>query len=141
MRITVQLVDARSETVWSETYDRTLDDIFAVQDEIAASVLEELQITLLGAAPKAEEVDPEAYALFLRAKRILDERNTLETFSIADGFLRQALDIEPEYARAIIELARLRHQEPACHAHWPWWQHLHAMKNRQSHPLRSKTAC
>jgi len=110
VRITVQLIDARAETVWSEIYDRTLDDIFAVQDEITASVLEELQVTLLGAAPTADRVDPDAYALFLQAKRILDGRNNEETFALAEGFLRQALDIEPEYVRPLIELARLRHQ-------------------------------
>ena len=55
VRITAQLIDARSDThLWSETYDRTLDDIFAVQDEIAAAVVEQLKITLLGAAPKAK---------------------------------------------------------------------------------------
>ncbi len=111
IRISVQLVDARAETVWAETYDQTLDDIFAVQDEIAASVLEQLQVTLLGTAPKADEVDPQAYNLFLQAKGILDEQNTPETFAIAEGLLRQASEIEPDIARAIVELARLRHQE------------------------------
>jgi len=111
VRITVQLVDARSDTVWAETYDQTLDDIFAVQDEIAASVLEQLQVTLLGAAPKADQIDPQAYNLFLQAKGILDQQNTPETFAIAEGLLRQAREIEPDFARAIVELARLRHQE------------------------------
>ena len=54
VRITAQLIEARSDThEWSHTYDRTLDDIFAVQDEIAAAVVAQLKITLLGAAPKA----------------------------------------------------------------------------------------
>ena len=110
VRISVQLVDARAETLWSDSYDRTLDDIFDVQDEIAARVLEQLQVTLLGAAPQADEVDPQAYNLFLQAMGILDERNTPETFAIAEGLLRQALEIERDFARAIVELARLRHQ-------------------------------
>jgi len=52
VRITAQLIEAHSDThLWSETYDRTLDDIFAIQDEIAATVVERLKVTLLGAAP------------------------------------------------------------------------------------------
>ena len=63
IRITAQLIDARSDThLWSETYDRQLDDIFAIQDEIAATVVEQLKIALLGAAPHVKVTDPEAYA-------------------------------------------------------------------------------
>jgi adenylate cyclase len=52
VRITAQLIEARSDThLWSETYDRSLDDIFAIQDEIAAAVVAQLKITLLGAPP------------------------------------------------------------------------------------------
>ena len=69
LRITAQLVRATdSSHLWAQTYDRELDDMFAVQDEIAAAVCEQLKIKLLGAAPKAEEADPEAYALFLQAR-------------------------------------------------------------------------
>ena len=60
VRITAQLIEARTDThLWSETYDRPLDDIFAVQDEIAAAVVAQLKLKLLGAAPKAKDVDPE----------------------------------------------------------------------------------
>jgi TolB-like protein len=70
VRITAQLIRASdSSHLWSETYDRTLDNIFAIQDEIAAAVVEHLKITLLGETPKAHVVDPEAYALFLQAIR------------------------------------------------------------------------
>src|SRR5207342_581906 len=62
VRITVQLIKASTDThLWSQTYDRKLDDIFAVQDEIAADVVKQLKITLLGAAPKARTTDPEAF--------------------------------------------------------------------------------
>ena len=47
VRITAQLIDARSDShIWSENYDRTLDDIFGIQDEIAAAVVERLKVTL-----------------------------------------------------------------------------------------------
>ncbi len=73
IRITVQLIDARTDThLWSETYDRTLDDVFVIQDEIAAEVVARLKIELLGSAPIAKKVNPQAFALYLKARRILD---------------------------------------------------------------------
>src|SRR6266480_4123178 len=68
VRITAQLIRAGTDThLWSQTYDRKLDDIFAIQDEIAADVVKQLKVTLLGAAPKALTTDPEAYTLYLQA--------------------------------------------------------------------------
>ena len=59
VRITAQLIRAATDThQWSETYDRTLDDIFAVQEEIAAAVVSQLKITLLGATPKVHKTKP-----------------------------------------------------------------------------------
>ena len=55
LRITAQLVRTADSThLWSERYDRPMDDIFAVQDEIANAIVSELKIKLLGAAPKAK---------------------------------------------------------------------------------------
>jgi hypothetical protein len=71
VRITAQLIKAGTDThLWSQTYDRKLDDIFAIQDEIAADVVKQLKVTLLGAAPKARPIDPEAYALPLLCPRL-----------------------------------------------------------------------
>jgi len=71
LRITAQLIEARSDThLWSETWDRPLDDIFAIQDEIAATVVEQLKVTLLGAVPQVQETDPEAYALNLQVRHL-----------------------------------------------------------------------
>lgn len=72
LRVTAQLLDARSDThLWSETYDRPLADIFAVQDEIAAAVVAALKLELLGAPPRARPVDPQAHALTLQARYVL----------------------------------------------------------------------
>jgi adenylate cyclase len=107
VRITAQLVDAGSDThLWSETWDRTLDDIFAVQDEIAAEVADRLEVTLLGNAPKVAATDPEAYALFLQGRQ-LGRQRTPEGFRRAEEVLQQALEIEPDYAPAWSELARV----------------------------------
>ncbi|MDX1459669.1 MAG: hypothetical protein R3348_01265, partial [Xanthomonadales bacterium] len=106
VRVTAQLIEAKSDThLWSETYDRTLDDIFAIQDEIAAAVVEQLKITLLGDVPQTREVDPEAYSLYLQARH-------LGSLGSADGYeqsielFKQALDVEPQYAAAWEGLSR-----------------------------------
>jgi len=100
VRITAELIDARSDThLWSETYDRPLDDIFAVQDEIASAVVEQLKIRLLGAAPKAKATDPRAYALFLQGRQLARQR-TAVSFTQAISLYQQALAIDPGYAAA-----------------------------------------
>jgi len=71
VRITAQLVKADDGYhMWSETYDRSLDNIFAIQDEISAAVVAALKIELLGEAPKSEVVNPEAYALWMKGRYI-----------------------------------------------------------------------
>jgi tetratricopeptide (TPR) repeat protein len=105
VRITAQLINAATDThLWSETYDRKLDDIFAIQDEIAADVVKQLKITLLGAAPKARTTDPEAYALYLQAVQ-LGRQSTAEAFQQSDALLQKALAIDPRYAPAWAALA------------------------------------
>ena len=115
MRISVQLVKvADGYHLWSETYDRTLDDIFAVQDDIAQSVVKELRTTLFGesdakaeqqasaqvaAAVKGRTTDPEAHRLFLQGRHFIDRR-TREDSARGIGYLKQALEIDPEFALA-----------------------------------------
>lgn len=100
IRITVQLIDALSDThLWSESYDRELDDIFAVQDEISQAVVDELRIRLVGGAPRAQVVDLEAYALVLKARYFFTKWGK-ENFEKSLVALEQALAIEPEYAEA-----------------------------------------
>jgi TolB-like protein len=71
VRITAQLIEAGSDVhMWSETYDRELDDIFAIQDEIAQEVVKALHIQLLGDAPTATSTNVEAYQLYLRGKHL-----------------------------------------------------------------------
>jgi serine/threonine protein kinase/TolB-like protein/Flp pilus assembly protein TadD len=113
VRITAQLIAADSDThLWSETYDRKLDDIFAIQDEIAADVVKQLKVTLLGAAPKAREADPEAYALYLQAVQVARQR-TAASFEESDALLEQVLKLDPDYAPAWTELARNYTEETA----------------------------
>jgi TolB-like protein/class 3 adenylate cyclase/Flp pilus assembly protein TadD len=105
VRITAQLIKAGTDThLWSQTYDRKLDDIFAIQDEIAGEVVKQLKVTLLGAAPKARTTDPEAYALYLQAVQ-LGRQNIAEAFKQSDALLRKVLVIDPRYAPAWDRLA------------------------------------
>jgi len=105
VRITAQLIDVRSDThLWSDTWDRTLDDIFSIQDEIAADVVEQLKVTLLGDVPKATETDPAAYALFLQARQ-LGRQFTAAGLEQSIALYEQALEIDPDYAAAWAGLA------------------------------------
>ncbi len=100
IRVTAQLIDARSDShLWSETFDRSLDDIFSIQDEIAQAVVAQLKITLLGEAPKVAETDPQAYALYLQGRE-LSSRGSTETDEQAIALMEQVLAIDPEYAPA-----------------------------------------
>jgi TolB-like protein len=76
VRITAKLVRASdSSHLWSQTYDRPMSDVFKVQDEIAGTVVAQLKIKLLGAAPKLRVTDPKAYALFLQAREVMRQYN------------------------------------------------------------------
>ena len=105
IRITAQLIKADDGYhLWSESYDRSLDNIFAIQDEISAAVVAALKVELLGEVPKAEVVNAEAYTLFLKA-RYLYSKWGKENFENAIEAFRQALIIEPEYADAWASLS------------------------------------
>jgi TolB-like protein/Tfp pilus assembly protein PilF len=104
VRITAQLIDAVSDKhLWSQTYDRKLDDIFAIQDEIAADVVKHLQLTLLGPAPKARPTDPEAYRLYLRGRDFLV--GTDQEMDKSIDYFQQAIARAPDYAMAHAGLA------------------------------------
>ena len=106
IRVTAQLIKADDGYhLWSETFDRDLDNIFAIQDEIATEVVAQLKVTLLGEVPTTSVIDPEAYALFLRGRQL---SRTLSAENLQQGIdlYEQALVIEPEYVDAWAELTR-----------------------------------
>jgi TolB-like protein/Flp pilus assembly protein TadD len=106
VRITAQLIRAgEGFHLWSETYDRKLDDIFKIQDEIAAEVVKQLKVRLLGAAPTVRQTDPKGYMLYLQAVQ-LGRQNTPEAFAQSDELYRQVLQIDSRYAPAWRELSR-----------------------------------
>jgi TolB-like protein len=116
MRISVQLVKVTDGyQLWSETYDRTLEDIFAVQDDIAQSVVKELRTTLLdqvadarvgnevtaavAAAVKGRSTNPEAHRLFLQGRHFIDRMND-DDIAKGIGYLQEALVLDPGFALA-----------------------------------------
>ena len=106
VRIAVQLVRATDGAqLWTQTYDRNLDDIFRVQDEIAATVVDQLKIKLLK-APTVTPVDPRVYALVLQAQALLDQQSK-EGRAQALVVFKQALSIAPNEARAWAGLGRV----------------------------------
>jgi serine/threonine protein kinase/Tfp pilus assembly protein PilF len=121
VRINVQLVKvADGYHLWSETYDRTLDDIFAVQDDIARSVVKELRVALLGEtadseasdraraevsrAARGRATDPEAHRLYLLARHFMDQLSRDSTAK-AIAYLEQAVERDPGFALAWTELS------------------------------------
>lgn len=112
IRITAQLIDARTDThIWSETYDRELDDIFLIQDEISANIVEQLKIRLFGALPSARPIDSAAYELYLRARFIIQTEKA-DSYRAAQKFLNEVLTIEPNYIPALNQLARVYYRVP-----------------------------
>lgn len=107
VRITAQLIEARSDThLWSKTYDRKLDSIFRIQDEIAAAVVDGLKITLLGTIPGARETGPDVYSLYLRGKYLITPpQGDKEDLEKAITAFEQALAIDPDYAPAWLGLS------------------------------------
>jgi serine/threonine protein kinase/Tfp pilus assembly protein PilF len=104
LRITAQLSAAEDgRNIWSERYDRTLDDVFAVQDEIARTIVSTLRTTFLAdiadPTPQRYTHNLEAYSLYLKGRYCWNKRSqegVLESIS----FFKQAIEHDPEYALA-----------------------------------------
>jgi len=100
VRITAQLIEASSDVhMWSESYDRELDDIFAIQDEIARKVVAVLHVQLLGAPPATRETDAGAYTAYLQGQHFLQLENTQGRAAAHEAF-NKAIEIDPTYAPA-----------------------------------------
>jgi TolB-like protein len=106
VRITAQLIDTRSGYhLWSETYDRKLTSIFAVEDEISRAIADKLQVQLAGAGGQAlfarQSIDPRAHDFYLRGLTLLAARSV----DAAVAAFQQSVAIEPDYAQAWAMLA------------------------------------
>ncbi len=103
VRITAQLIRADDGFhLWSEAYDRKLENIFAIQDDIASQIAGALQVSLGISAPQSTRptrtVNPEVYDLYLRARTLFRQRGAGVVEAIE--LFEQALAIDPEFAPA-----------------------------------------
>jgi TolB-like protein len=112
VRITAQLIKVEDGFhLWSETYDREMADIFAVQDEIARSVAGALKVALLrGKTPASRGTSPEAYNAYLQG-RYFYERGSKADWEKAVSYYEQATSLDPEYAPAWAGLSEVRRQQ------------------------------
>jgi TolB-like protein len=113
VRINAQLVDAVSgDHLWAERFDRSLEDIFGVQDEVTGKIVEALLGRLSAPPPRNRPRNLEAYDLCVRARRLMDD--TPQAAREAHLMLTRAVSLDPEYAEAYRWLAL---------NHWMGWVH------------------
>jgi tetratricopeptide (TPR) repeat protein len=105
VRITTQLINASDGYhLWSETYDRRITDVFAVQDEIAAAVVRALKLLAHPGAQARRTASVEAHDLYLRGLYFWNLR-TIESLTRAVEFFRTAIQADPDYALAYVGLS------------------------------------
>src|SRR2546427_6955216 len=106
IRITAQLINARNGFhIWSDTFERELQGVFAVQDEITRSIVDALKIKLAVAPPARTRQNTEAYDLYLKGlyfSNKSDEQSLRKSLTL----FQRALDIDPNFARAWTGIAK-----------------------------------
>jgi eukaryotic-like serine/threonine-protein kinase len=109
LRVTAQLINVEDGFhLWSQRYDMEMHDVFAIQDEITAAIVENLKVKLLAgettALRKRSTEDPEAYKLYLKG-RYFYARPSPESYERALACYRAAIDKDPNFALAYVEIA------------------------------------
>ena len=108
LRITAQLIDAAAGShLWSRTFDRTLNDVFAIQEEIAMAVSGAMSVSLdVGAMARTRggTTNLEAYDKYLRARALDRQRGTSDDLVQAAQYYREAVALDPAFIRAASDL-------------------------------------
>ena len=120
VRVSAQLIDGKTGgQLWSERWDRDLDDIFELQDELSEAIVGALKLKMLPQEKKAIEdrgtTSIEAYDLFLRARSLAATTLDLQDFEKSQQLLQQALAIDPEFSAALNQQALLYHLSMVLH--------------------------
>jgi tetratricopeptide (TPR) repeat protein len=126
VRISVQLIDAiGGDHIWAERFDRNLEDIFGVQDEVTTKIVEALVGRLAESPSRNRPKSLEAYDLCVRGRSLVSAFNSSpEALREAQILLNQAVSIDPEYAEAFRWLAFV---------HWQIWaQSIDPTENNRS---------
>jgi len=105
VRVTAQLVDTRTGShLWAERFDRELEDIFAVQDEVTRRIVTSIEPMLaaesLQLAKRKPPEDMQAYDYYLKAKSLVDMAQTAADLREGRELCNQAIQIDPSFARA-----------------------------------------
>jgi tetratricopeptide (TPR) repeat protein len=124
LRITTQLVEVRTRhSVWAERYDRQMEDVFAIQEEISLSIAKALEITL---SPQEEKViakkptaNPQAYDFYLRGRNYLRQRQ----FEYALAMYQEAVKLDPDFALAYAGIGHV-------------WGHMHEFQGQNPEYIR-----
>src|SRR5438876_1187545 len=107
VRVTAELINARSGFhLWTETYDRELEGVFALQDEITRSIVDALKIKLAVSLPVHEQRNTEAYELYLQG-RFFSNKSSEADLRRALGFFQGALEKDPTFSRAWTGIAKV----------------------------------
>jgi TolB-like protein/tetratricopeptide (TPR) repeat protein len=111
IRVTAQLIRGATDThFWSETYDRELKDVFAVQAELAQSIAEKVQVTVTGEEharlTATRSVAPEVYESYLKGRFAYDTSNTRAAVEESIVYFDRAIRLDPTFAPAYVGLAR-----------------------------------
>ena len=109
VRVTAQLINSKDGThLWADRYDRDLTDIFAIQDEITKTIVDQLKVRLLPEEKKAIAQTPtdnvEAYTYYLRGREFF-HRRTKSSLQLARRMFTRATELDPRYARAYAGIA------------------------------------
>src|SRR6476661_1933239 len=120
VRIVAELINATDgHSLWSETYDRELKDIFAVQNEIATAVADQMKVKLLGQSARTEAVgsseNPEAHNAVLQSDFYFQQQ-TADSVRKSISFLQEAVRLDPNYALAYAKLSQAWRQYAASFA-------------------------
>jgi TolB-like protein/Tfp pilus assembly protein PilF len=110
IRVTAQLIRGTTdEHFWSETYDRDMQDVFAVQSELAQSIAEKVQVTVTGEErerlTRVRSVAPEVYESYLKGRFAYDKSNTRAALEESIGYFNHAIELDPTFAPAYVGLA------------------------------------
>lgn len=107
VRITVQLIDSKTSThLWSQTYDKTMDNVLQVQDEIALVVSNKLKLSLFKENKTRYDIKPEAYDLYLHANYLFNSRTKISSQK-AEDIINKSIKISPNYAPSWFLLNRI----------------------------------
>ena len=136
LRITARLVETKTaRSVWAERYDRQIEDVFAIQDEIAQSIAKALKVMLTEqekrAIEKAPTADVQAYDYYLRGRQFFHQFRR-KSFDYARQMFARAIVIDPNYARAYAGVA-----DCCSHLYMYWGASAEDLKEAESASRRA----